>query len=442
MPGRLRRRRRRLVALAATLLLTLIAVVVWVGSGSREASVAAEPPRATTEAAVLPRLPEAFGGLEPVGGQAPAPVGAPADHSLTAESGLDELQPQAHEPLAQGYVISVEERDVVMVPDLETAMAVIEEIKEEYKQSVLQGATSIERVQVMETLAFHPRMAPASLLRDKEQAKNILRRGTDKLIYYTVQRGDTLWDIAHARGLELTALQKANPDVTPETLQIGQQLNMVIAEPFIHLYSEEVQVYTVSVAFREEVKEDPNLWPWQYEVISPGRYGQREITERIIRQDGQVVEREVVENKLLAEPVTQVSVRGSRLAPDLGTGSLHWPVQGGYLTSPFGWRWGAMHEGIDLGASRGTPIYAADNGTVVYRGWRGNYGNTILIDHGSGKMVTLYAHMHSFSVEVGDQVTKGQTIGTVGSTGWSTGPHLHFEVWLDNTPVNPLQYYQ
>jgi murein DD-endopeptidase MepM/ murein hydrolase activator NlpD len=114
-----------------------------------------------------------------------------------------------------------------------------------------------------------------------------------------------------------------------------------------------------------------------------------------------------------------------------------WPVSGP-ITSGFGWRWGRMHEGIDIGAACGTPIRAAASGTIVYAGWMDGYGNLTIIDHGGG-MATAYAHQSAIYFG-GGSVSQGQTIGAVGSTGHSTGCHLHFEVRVNGTPVNPLNY--
>jgi len=121
-----------------------------------------------------------------------------------------------------------------------------------------------------------------------------------------------------------------------------------------------------------------------------------------------------------------------------GSGQLGWPVSAP-ITSPFGWRWGRMHEGIDLGAAYGTPIAAAGAGTVIYAGWLGGYGNLTVIDHGGG-LATAYGHQSQIAVTVGQQVARGQTIGYVGSTGHSTGPHLHFEVRVNGQAVDPLGY--
>jgi len=117
---------------------------------------------------------------------------------------------------------------------------------------------------------------------------------------------------------------------------------------------------------------------------------------------------------------------------------LIWPVNAP-ITSPFGWRWGRMHEGIDLGAAYGSPIAAAAAGVVIYAGWEGGYGNLVVIDHGGG-LATAYGHQSRIAVSVGQSVSQGETIGYVGSTGHSTGPHLHFEVRVNGNPVDPLGY--
>jgi murein DD-endopeptidase MepM/ murein hydrolase activator NlpD len=117
---------------------------------------------------------------------------------------------------------------------------------------------------------------------------------------------------------------------------------------------------------------------------------------------------------------------------------LVWPVSGP-VTSPFGYRWGRLHAGIDIGVGYGTPIHAAASGTVVLAGWTGGYGNYTCIDHGGG-LATCYAHQSSYAVSSGAQVSQGQVIGYVGNTGHSFGAHLHFEVRINGAPVDPLGY--
>jgi murein DD-endopeptidase MepM/ murein hydrolase activator NlpD len=115
-----------------------------------------------------------------------------------------------------------------------------------------------------------------------------------------------------------------------------------------------------------------------------------------------------------------------------------WPVNGA-VVSGFGMRWGRMHEGIDIAASSGTPIWAAAGGTVIHAGWLGGYGNLVVVDHGNG-LATAYAHASTILVAVGQQVSQGETVSLVGSTGNSSGPHLHFEVRVNGVAVDPLLY--
>ena len=117
---------------------------------------------------------------------------------------------------------------------------------------------------------------------------------------------------------------------------------------------------------------------------------------------------------------------------------LIWPCDG-VVVSGFGMRWGRMHEGIDIGCAYGTPNRAAASGTVIYAGWLGGYGNLVVVDHGNG-LSTAYAHASSILVSVGQSVSQGQTVSLVGSTGHSTGPHLHFEVRVNGVAVDPLPY--
>jgi len=149
-------------------------------------------------------------------------------------------------------------------------------------------------------------------------------------------------------------------------------------------------------------------------------------------------------NKKVAELKRQQEQGGKVV---VGTGTLIWPTPSCYIvTSQFGRRYHPifheyrMHYGIDIGAKYGAAVQASDSGTVITSTYSSSYGNYIVISHGNG-MTTLYAHLSSRSVKAGDKVTQGQTIGKVGSTGNSTGPHLHFEVSVNGSRVNPLQYF-
>jgi murein DD-endopeptidase MepM/ murein hydrolase activator NlpD len=146
----------------------------------------------------------------------------------------------------------------------------------------------------------------------------------------------------------------------------------------------------------------------------------------------------------LGAQIRAAQARAAASGPSYSNGSgvsaqgLVWPVQGP-VTSPFGMRWGRMHEGIDIGVPYGTPIHAAASGTVIYAGWMSGYGNLTVIDHGHG-LATAYGHQSALAAGVGQTVAQGDTIGYVGCTGHCFGPHLHFEVRVNGQPVDPLGY--
>ena len=169
-------------------------------------------------------------------------------------------------------------------------------------------------------------------------------------------------------------------------------------------------------------------------VLNAATY-EREMAERAYR--------ELIETSKQIETLIRRIQSGEK---NIGgsTGTMVWPAEG-EITSPFGWRvhpiFGTqrLHTGIDIGADYGDATRAADGGVVIHSDWMGGYGNAVIIDHGNG-ISTLYAHNSQLLVSEGQTVAKGQTVARVGSTGYSTGPHLHFEVRQNGTPVNPLNF--
>jgi murein DD-endopeptidase MepM/ murein hydrolase activator NlpD len=173
----------------------------------------------------------------------------------------------------------------------------------------------------------------------------------------------------------------------------------------------------------------------------------RQIALDDAEEDREAVKREYDELKEEQQRLEEIARRESRdyTGPEF-TGEMLWPVAGAGITSRTGIRvhpiygYRACHTGIDLGARTGTPISAAAAGRVAEVAYLSGYGNTVIITHGSG-ISTLYAHMSRFGASKGDQVAKGDTIGYIGSTGRSTGPHLHFEVRVDGAPYDPLGWF-
>jgi len=342
--------------------------------------------------------------------------------------------------LKKAVAITVDGSDVVAVAGEAAAQAVLDTILNAYQESYLSDASVVEELAFAESVAWRAAEVPEDEVRAVEEAVNVLLLGTDAVATYTVAEGDTAWDIALDYDLTTDQLAKANPGVDIELLHPGQQLTITYKEPYVHLRSVAQRVVDEGIPFAEQTIQDSSLWPWQSEIITAGQWGTRRKTLREYRQDGELVSTEVLDSQVLAQPQVQVRKVGIKQVPDMGTGSLILPVAG-ELTSRYGPRWGSHHNGIDLATATGTPVLAADSGMVIFRGWSGNYGNLVQIDHGGGRMVTYYAHLSGFNVSVGQAVNKGDVIGYVGSTGYSTGPHLHFEIRIDGNPVNPLDYY-
>lgn len=192
-----------------------------------------------------------------------------------------------------------------------------------------------------------------------------------------------------------------------------------------------VELRKLAAAKREQVAERRQE---RRGVLNAATY-ERETAERAYR--------ELIETSRQIEQMIKRIQSGEK---NIGgsTGTMTWPAEG-EITSPFGWRvhpiFGTqrLHTGIDIGADYGDAIRAADGGVVIHADWMGGYGNAVIIDHGNG-ISTLYAHNSQLLVSEGQTVSKGQTVARCGSTGYSTGPHLHFEVRQNGSPVNPLNY--
>ena len=192
-----------------------------------------------------------------------------------------------------------------------------------------------------------------------------------------------------------------------------------------------VELRKLAAAKREQVAERRQE---RRGVLNAATY-ERETAERAYR--------ELIETSRQIEQMIKRIQSGEK---NIGgsTGTMTWPAEG-EITSPFGWRvhpiFGTqrLHTGIDIGADYGDAIRAADGGVVIHADWMSGYGNAVIIDHGNG-ISTLYAHNSQLLVDEGQTVAKGQTVARCGSTGYSTGPHLHFEVRQNGSPVNPLNY--
>jgi LysM repeat protein len=246
-----------------------------------------------------------------------------------------------------------------------------------------------------------------------------------QIITYTVQANDNVWAIAQGFGLEVETVVWANPAVekAPDLLSVGQTLTILPVNGIYYTVQGGDTVEKLAKEFKTEaakiVSFELNGLEEPY-ALQPG--------QKLVIPDGR---KKIVPSNYY--PMTSVG-RAPSGAPK-GSGRFAWPAKG-WLTQSF---WSG-HQAIDIGNRTGTPILSADDGYVVMAG-RGTwgYGNQVLIDHGNGYL-TRYAHLHTILVKAGQGVTKNQKIGTMGSTGRSTGPHLHFEIIQGNVRRNPIGF--
>lgn len=283
------------------------------------------------------------------------------------------------------------------------------------------------------------KVSPDKLFSVAEAIKYI-QKGTLEEKKYQVQEGDVLGSIADDHNLELDQLLKLNPGMTENSMiKIGQELNVMVPEPLVKVMVDKEVFLKEEIPYPKQVEENAKMYKGDTKVKQEGKAGLRAVTYRISQQSGQTVKKQTIQENVLSEPVAYIVMKGTKVIPSRGDGSFVWPTVGGYISSNMGYRWNKMHKGIDIARPSNRTIKTVDNGVVVFAGWDGGYGNKIIVDHQNGYR-TVYAHLSSIEVNVGQTVPKGSQIGVMGSTGDSTGTHLHFEVYRNGALVNPLKY--
>lgn len=171
-----------------------------------------------------------------------------------------------------------------------------------------------------------------------------------------------------------------------------------------------------------------------------GASGRKIVDKEVIYNNGEISKSTILKEEIIISPKNIIIYKGIKNPYNDGVAFLNRPIRGGVTTSNYGARWESFHKGIDIAGNVGDDVMAAIDGEVTYASFNdGGYGNLIIIEH-KDNMKTYYGHLSSFNVKVGDSVKKGDIIGEIGSTGFSTGPHLHFELRVDNNPVNPKNY--
>jgi len=304
------------------------------------------------------------------------------------------------------------------------------------------------QVGFLETVQIEHQQVDYAELTTKEEAFQFLTVGVDTPSIYTVQSGDTLWTIADRHGYTISEIRQANPALAnSDDIYVGMELSLISPQRLINVAGVQVVKENVVIKHETETREDDSMYTDQRKVEQEGSDGEKIVTTQINYVNGVEASRTVLSEEIVTEPVKEIVVIGTKKRPsNVSSSGYMRPVAGGRVTSPFGPRRAptagasTYHSGVDIGVGYGTPIYATRSGRVTYAGWNGGYGYMVQIDHGDGTS-SRYAHCSSIVRGIsGAYVQQGQTIAYVGSTGVSTGNHLHFEIRKNGTAVNPANY--
>lgn len=262
--------------------------------------------------------------------------------------------------------------------------------------------------------------------------KPTIKRPAWTITQHTVQAGETFWVLAGIYQTDISTLQALNPEIHPEALQPGHQVKAIQGFRGVAIRTKKGDTLDgVAVAYgisRESISEASGLEvnaPLQPDTLLflPGVRPRVPVVSR-----GPHTRRPPAAREDRSEPIA---------AP--ADGSWIWPIENGQLFSEFGYREDGFHRGLDIAVPAGTTARATASGTVVFAGWEGGYGYTVLLDHQNG-VKTRYAHALKVLVSAGQQVAQGDPVIQVGSTGKSTGPHLHLEFIVKGQPVDPRLY--
>lgn len=359
------------------------------------------------------------------------------DNRITDSDSIKESLKSILYSFYTSYAITVNNKEMAVVRSESEAQKVLDEIKRHFIEADSKDGVQVTEVSIKDVIRVSPRITNPLIAVEWKTAVELLLSAKGENKKYDVKQGDSLWRIASNCNMKVEELVAINPNINAEALQIGQAINVSVSEPFLNVET------TVMASSDEEIPpdityvNDDNLYTGDTKVIESGQNGVNRIVKQIKKLNGREVVSAVLSTSVIKSPVTKVMARGTKIM--IGSGQIQWPIVG-ELCSYFGSR-GGQHKGIDIIADMGDPIYAADSGVVIFarNGWNGGYGNKVEISHGNG-YTTIYAHCSTLSVVEGQSVARGQRIASIGSTGDSIGPHLHFEVRLNDRPQNPLKF--
>jgi len=351
----------------------------------------------------------------------------------------DQVQAQlnlALQPKVNGASILVDGQAVLYMENKELAQQLLDKLLQEH--STVADDENLVSVGFAEDVQVVEGSVVIAWISGWDNAWNMINLGTVTPQVYTVKEGDSLWSIARAHDMYITDLVSSNGIQEDSILDLGQSIILNKSTPLVTVVAQVEGNETVAIPYQTITENDNSVNGIR--VKTEGKNGEKFVAYTATLRNGIVESKNIIEEKVVKAAVDKVVVKGrsvqvaSRGGGGASTGRLNWPVSGSISQS-----FGRGHTGMDIAGSTGSAISAADGGTVTFAGWQGGYGNFVIVNHGNG-VVTRYAHCSKLLVKSGQKVSQGQTIGLRGSTGRSTGPHLHFEVMVGGAFRNPINY--
>lgn len=358
-----------------------------------------------------------------------------ADEISTTYEMIDKILRFSGTNIVDAYGLYVDGELWAVCRDKTTIDNVIASVLAPYQEKLTEEGATVVFTQDTETVYG---LYPAGLLCSEEDLKSIIG-DVSGYKSYRVQQNDTLESIAMMNDTTVEAIKELNPDL-PEELVVGADINIARNDGKLSVKTVIRRTYQKTVKYKTVKTRTKTLAAGTTKVEQKGENGLKEITSDFVYIDGELSEEIIVSEKTLKKVVDEkilVGTKSSGGGGGVSTGNYMRPVSGGYVSSKYGYRGKEFHTGVDIACPKGTPIMAADGGTVssvVYGS--GGYGYHIIINHANGEQ-TLYAHCSALYVSVGEKVDKGQVIAAVGQTGRAYGYHLHFEVRRNGKHVYP-----
>ncbi len=378
---------------------------------------------------------------EPAGESAGSAEENTAEDITAADTASDESLNKV-----RAFAVEVDGELIGAVEDTSEIEAFLESKKSEYDS---EDVISVDFDKDIE-YGYEQYVDPEQLV-SQDDIVNKLDSIVSEPVYYEIRNGDNPWDIAKANDMTVDELKncfitfegEVISDIT-EFCPVGATIQLSAEVPYLQPMVTKEVTYTDIIDYETITTQDPDMYKGDSQIDVPGVEGEAEYTALITYKNNVPVSTDIINEVVLKNPVTQEMRVGTReTTTEVSTGSggsgeYFWPVDGGYISSYMGD--GRGHKGLDIAAPYGTPIYACESGTVTRAGNKADgYGNSVMVAHDDGNE-TMYAHMSSIAISYGDYVVKGQLLGYVGSTGDSTGNHLHLEVRSGGYYLNPSDF--